>query len=179
MPSFKFIRSETVLEGRAFKVRRDHVVTPDGRRTNYEIIEHVGSVVMLPIDALGNLIFVRQYRQAAGREMLELPAGTRDGDETYETCAAREMREETGMAAAKLEKVGEFFLAPGYSTEFMVAFLATELTPSPLPADVDEFLRVDRIPVKKARQLVEAGELQDAKSLAALYIAGPRLHEYI
>jgi ADP-ribose pyrophosphatase len=173
------MRSEILLEGRTFKIRRDYLKTPDGRETRYEIVEHGGSVVMLPIDSHGNLLFVRQYRHAAGLDLLELPAGTRDGDEPYEACAAREMREETGMAAGKLEKVGEFYLAPGYSTEFMVVFLATDLTPSPLQADADEFLEIEKIPVKNALQMAERGEVPDAKSLAALFLGTPTLKKYL
>jgi ADP-ribose pyrophosphatase len=177
MHPFELLRSETLLEGRAFKIRRDYLRTPDGRDTKLEIVEHGGSVVMLPIDDAGNLIFVRQYRHAAGRDLLELPAGTRDGNETYEACAAREMREETGMAAGRLEKAGEFFLAPGYSTEFMTVFIARALTPDPLPSDADEF-QVERIPVRDAIRVAGRGAVPDAKSLAALFVA-PGLSEYV
>ena len=176
MPSFELLGSETLLEGRAFKIRRDRLRTPDGRETHFEIVEHVGSVIMLPVDSDGNLLFVRQYRHAAGADLLELPAGTRDEDESYEFCAAREMREETGMAAGTLEKAGEFYLAPGYSTEFMVVYIARDLTPSPLPTDADEFLQLERIPLGQVFAMAQRGEIPDAKSLAALYIAGPRLH---
>lgn len=179
MPSFELMRSEVLLKGRTFQIRRDHLKAPDGRLTKYEIVEHGGSVVMLPVDAQGNLLFVRQYRHAAGLDLLELPAGTRNGKEPYEACASREMREETGMAAGKLERVGEFFLAPGYSTEYMVAFLATELTHSPLKADEDEFLQVEKIPVKRAFEMAENGEVPDAKSLAALFLARGKLHLYL
>jgi ADP-ribose pyrophosphatase len=175
MAQFELLGSETLLEGRAFKIRRDHLRTPDGRETKYEIVEHVGSVIMLPIDDDGNLLFVRQYRHAAGSELLELPAGTRDADEPYDSCAAREMREETGLAAGVLEKVGEFYLAPGYSTEFMMVYIARDLTPDPLPTDADEFLQLERIPVKRAIQMAEEGQVPDAKSLAALFLAAPRL----
>ena len=179
MGAFQLLRSESLLAGRAFKIRRDYLRTPDGRETKYEIVEHGGSVVMLPIDGMGNLIFVRQYRHAAGADLLELPAGTRDGDEPYEACAAREMREETGMAAGQLEKVGEFYLAPGYSTEFMVVFVAKDLTSDPLPTDADEFLEVQRIPVAEALRMAQSGQVPDAKSLAALFLAQPRLAEYL
>jgi len=175
MTEFELLRSETILEGRAFKVRRDHFKTPDGRTTTYEIIEHTGSVVMVPVDASGNLLFVRQYRHATGMDLLELPAGTRDGDEPYEVCAAREMREETGMAAGKLERIGQFYLAPGYSTEYMHVFLATDLKPEPLPPDTDEFLQLQPIPIRQAMEMAQRGEIQDAKSLAALFLAGSRL----
>lgn len=168
---FELIRSETLLQGRAFSIRRDYLKTPNGGETRLEIIDHGGSVVLIPIDDDGNLLFVRQYRHAAGGDLLELPAGTRDGDEPFEACAAREIREETGMEAGKLQKVGEFYLAPGYSSEFMVVYLATGLKENPLDADDDEFLQVERIPLKKAIQMAERGDVPDAKSLAALLLA--------
>jgi ADP-ribose pyrophosphatase len=172
---FELIRSETLLQGRAFKIRRDYLKTPDGRETRLEIIEHGGSVVLIPIDDEGNLLFVRQYRHAAGKDLLELPAGTRDDDESFEKCAAREIREETGMEAGILQKVGEFYLAPGYSSEFMVVFLARGLKANPLDADYDEFLQVEKIPLKQAIQMAERGDVPDAKSLAALLLAKPYL----
>ncbi|HXF84964.1 MAG TPA: NUDIX hydrolase [Anaerolineales bacterium] len=172
---FELLKSEILMQGRAFKIRRDHLKTPDGRETRFEIIEHGGSVILVPVDAQGNLLFVRQYRHAAGTDLLELPAGTRDGDEPYEACAAREIREETGMEAGTLEKMGEFYLAPGYSTEFMVVYLATDLKYNPLEADDDEFLQVEKIPIPKALEMAERGEVPDAKSLAALWLARKRL----
>jgi ADP-ribose pyrophosphatase len=175
---FELLKSETLLQGRAFKIRRDYLKTPDGRETKYEIVEHGGSVVIIPIDDEKNMLFVRQYRHAAKADLLELPAGTRDGEEPFEECAAREIREETGRRAAKLQKVGEFYLAPGYSTEFMAVFVATELTDDPLTADDDEFLQVEKIPVKKAVEMAEHGEVPDAKSLAALLLARSHLEKY-
>lgn len=172
---FEFIKSETLLKGRAFAIRRDWLKTPDGRETKYDIIEHTGSVVLIPLDTEGNLLFVRQYRHAARADLLELPAGTLDEGEDPLVCAKREVREETGYAAGRLEKLGEFYLAPGYSTEFMVVYLATELTYDPLQADADEFLSLERIPVKKALEMCEGGEVPDAKSLAALLLARSRL----
>ena len=172
---FELIKSETLLQGRTFKIRRDVLKTPNGRETRLEIIEHGGSVVLIPIDDDGNLLFVRQYRHAAGEDLLELPAGTRDDDESFEECAAREIREETGMEAGKLQKVGEFYLAPGYSSEFMVVFLATGLKDNPLDADDDEFLQVEKIPLQQAMEMAERGDVPDAKSLAALLLAKPYL----
>ena len=168
---FELIKSETLLKGRAFAIRRDWLKTPDGRETKYDIIEHGGSVILVPLDADGNLLFVRQYRHAAGTDLLELPAGTLDEGEEPAVCAAREIREETGFAAGKLEKIGEFYLAPGYSTEFMVVYLATDLKHDPLEADADEFLSVEKIPVKQALEMAEKGGIPDAKSLAALLLA--------
>jgi ADP-ribose pyrophosphatase len=173
--SFKLIHSETLLKGRAFLIRRDHLKTPDGGETKLDIIEHGRSVVIIPVDKDGNLLFVRQYRHAAGMDLLELPAGTLEKDEDPAVCAAREIREETGFAADKIEKIGDFYLAPGYSTEFMHVYLAQDLRHDPLEADADEFLSVESIPCTAAIQMAERGEIPDAKTLAALLLAMPRL----
>ena len=176
---FELIKSETLLQGRAFKVKRDYLKTPNGDETKLEIIEHGGSVVLVPIDDDGNLLLVRQYRHAAQQDLLELPAGTRNEEEPFEECAAREIREETGMEAGNLQKVGDCYLAPGYSTEFMAVFLATELKHNPLQADFDEFLQVEKIPVKRAVELFQSGKMLDAKSLAAWLLAKPYLEKYL
>jgi ADP-ribose pyrophosphatase len=177
---FELLDSETIFKGRAFSIRRDNLRTPDGHTTKFDIVEHHGSVVLLPIDKDGNLLFVRQYRHAAVDDLLELPAGTLDGpDEAPLHCAAREVREETGMAADKLVELGKFFLAPGYSTELMTVFLATELRFDPLDPDEDEFLQVEKIPLAEAFSLAEAGKMPDAKTLAALLMARPRLSQFL
>ncbi len=175
---FELFKSEILMKGRAFTIRRDHLKTPDGRETKFEIIEHGGSVVIIPVDDNGNVLLVRQYRHATEGDLLELPAGTLDDDEDPEVCAAREIREETGMAAGKLTKLGDFYLAPGYSTEFMVVFLATELSHNPLEADADEFLSVESIPLAEVIQMAERGKIPDAKSLAALFMAKPHLEKW-
>jgi ADP-ribose pyrophosphatase len=175
---FELIRSEILMKGRAFTIRRDTMKTPDGRETKFDIVDHGGSVIIIPIDDDDNLLFVRQYRHAAGMDLLELPAGTRDGDEPFEICAAREIREETGMEAGILTYVGSFYLAPGYSTEYMGVFLATNLKDNPLEADDDEFLSVEKIPVKEALEMAERGDMPDAKTLAALLMARSMLEAY-
>lgn len=177
--SFELLKSVTLMQGRTFRIRRDFLKTPDGRETHFEIVEHGGSVIIIPVDENGNILFVRQYRHAVGINLLELPAGTRDGNEPFDACAAREIREETGMAAGQLVQIGEFYLAPGYSTEFMGIFLAIELTHNPLAPDADEILSVEKIPVKQAFELAERGEIPDAKSLAALLLARPHLEKFI
>ena len=172
---FELLNSQVEYSGRAFKIRRDTLRLPDGREAKFDIVEHVGSVVLIPVDGQGNLLFVRQYRHATGLDLLELPAGTLEEGEAPEACARREIREETGMAARKMEPLGGFYLAPGYSTEYMHVFLATDLYPSPLEADADEFLSMEQLPVREALARVERGEIPDAKTLAALLLARPRL----
>ena len=119
--------------------------------------------------------FVRQYRHAAGKMMLELPAGTLEAGEDPRDCALRELQEEIDMGARKMRQLGSFFLAPGYSTEFMYIFLATDLYPSSLPEDENEFLIVEKIPVTEAYALARAGEIDDGKTLAALFLAQPQM----
>ncbi len=176
---FELIKSEIIYPGRAFTIRRDHLKLPDGRTTKFDIVEHHGSVVLIPIDQHGNLLFVKQYRHATGNELLELPAGTLDEGEAPEACARREVREETGMAAGKIELLGGFYLAPGYSTEYMYVYLATDLRHDPLEADADEFLQTVAIPLQEAMAMAEKGDIPDAKSLAAFALAQTRFAEMV
>jgi ADP-ribose pyrophosphatase len=177
--TYKTLTSEIIYRGRIFDVRQDLVRLPDSNSVQYDIVEHKGAVTMLPLDATGLIWFVRQYRQAAGRVILELPAGTLDVNEKPEVCAQREIREEIGMSAQRLHKIGEFFLAPGYSTEYMYTYLATGLHPDPLENDADEFLTIEQIPAKQAFKLAESGVIQDCKTLATLFLARPYLNSYI
>ncbi len=173
--AFETISSEIRYQGRAFDVRQDQVRMPDGRVVPLDIVDHTGAVTLVPVDESGRIWFVRQYRHAVGRELLELPAGTLDEGELPETCARREAREEIGMTANKLQKIGEFFLAPGYSTEYMHVYLARDMHPDPLPGDQDEFLSVEVLQVERVFELIAAGEIQDAKSLLAIFLARPYL----
>jgi len=132
---FETIHSEQMYQGRAFSVRQDRVRLPNEGETKLDIVEHVGAVTIMPIGENGNVWFVRQYRHAIGIEILELPAGTLEPGEPPEVCAERETREEIGMGAKKFQKIGAFYMAPGYSTEFMHVYLATNLFDAPLPGD--------------------------------------------
>lgn len=173
--SFTTITSKTEYLGKVFDVRRDQVRLPDGKITTLDVVVHPGAVTLIPIDSHDEILFVRQYRHSVGLELLELPAGTLDEGETPEACALREVREETGMSAKNLERIGEFFLAPGYSTEYMYIYLATDLSPDPLPGDEDEIITVETIARGEISDLISRRVIQDAKSLAALYLAQPYL----
>jgi ADP-ribose pyrophosphatase len=175
--SIEVIERKIIYHGRAFNVRRDEVSLQNQNIAYLDIIEHVGAVTILPLDTEGRIIFIRQYRHAAGEELLELPAGTLDPAELPEICALREIREETGFAAGKLIKIGEFFLAPGYSTEYMHVYLATELHLDPLPGDEDEFITLEPIPIVQAYDMALSGGLKDGKSLAALLLARPLIYK--
>lgn len=169
-PIQNFIRqkSEYLFQGRAFKLRRDYLRAPDGRDVTYDIVEHPGAVTIIPVDKDQRILFVRQYRPATGQVLLELPAGTLNPGENPEECAAREIREETGMAARQLKKLGEVWLAPGYSTEYLHFYLATDLYSAPLAQDEDEFINVNPIAYPEVLKMAARGEIQDGKTLAGL-----------
>ena len=169
--TFETIHSETIYQGRAFDVRNDKVRLPDGNVTHLDIVNHPPAITLIPEDDKGLIWFVRQYRYPAQQNLLELPAGVIETGETPEDCAHREVREEIGMAAENLEKIGEFFLAPGYSTEYMYIFKATGLSPAFLQKDADEFLTVERFSPDEVMQLVADGHIRDSKSLAALFLS--------
>jgi len=174
---FETIHSEQMYQGRAFSVRQDRVRLPNEGETKLDIVEHVGAVTIMPIGENGNVWFVRQYRHAIGIEILELPAGTLEPGEPPEVCAERETREEIGMGAKKFQKIGAFYMAPGYSTEFMHVYLATNLFDAPLPGDKDEFLAIERIPIKQVLNMIQTGKFIDGKTLAVFQLAKPYLEE--
>ena len=122
----------------------------------------------MPLDADGNVLLVRQYRLAADQVMLEIPAGTLEPGEDPAVCAARELQEETGYRPGKLEALSGIFAAPGYTTEFIHLFFATDLIESRLPGDADEFIEVERVPLSQAIAWVMDGTLIDGKSVSGL-----------
>jgi ADP-ribose pyrophosphatase len=170
---YQHIHSQTVYHGRVFDLRQEQVRLPNGSVTTLDIVAHPGAVVLVPLDEEGSIWFVRQYRYAAGGRLLEVPAGTLEPGEDPESCALRELREETGMSAETIQKIGGFYPVPGYSTEYLHIYLATGLTPDPLPGDEDEDITVERIPAQEAYALAESGQFNDAKTIAALLLARP------
>jgi ADP-ribose pyrophosphatase len=175
--SIEVIARESIYQGHTFNVRVDKVRFENQHISNQEVVEHTGAVTLLPVDAGGNILFVRQYRHPVGKELLELPAGTFRKGEGPLDCARREIREETGYAAGDMTKVGEFFLAPGYSTEYMYVYVATNLTHDPLPGDADEDITLEPIPIAQAYDMALNGKLGDGKSLAALLLARPLIYK--
>lgn len=175
MPVERTISTRQVYSGRVLGLRVDTVELPSGKRTQREIVEHKGCAIIIPVDDEGNVLLVRQYRKAVERELLELPAGGLDPGESPEQCAARELEEETGFRAEKIEPLGGFYSSPGFSTEYMHLFLATGLTSAPAgPRPDDENIEVVRIPIADAPRLIASGEICDAKSVAGLLLAVSR-----
>ena len=167
----QMISSERVFDGRIVGVRSDAVLLPNGRNATREVVEHRPSVVVVPIDADGNAILVRQYRYPAERVLLEAPAGVVEEPETPDDCAMRELQEEIGFSSRNLRAMGGFWMSPGYCTEFMYAYLAKDLVPSRLEADDDESIEVERVSISRVSRLIRLGEIQDAKTIAALLMA--------
>ena len=172
---FTILNRKVIYEGRVFDVQKVLARLPDGREHEYDLVSHAGAVTLVPVDQDGNMWFVRQFRLGALQELLELPAGLMEKDEPPEISAGRELREEIGMAADELRQLGQFYMAAGYSSEYMYIYLATGLHSSPLEQDEDEFLQVQAIPVKQVYEMVHANQIHDGKTLAALLLAEPFL----
>ena len=163
------------FDGRIFSVRVDTVELPSGRRTIREVAEHSDAVCMIPIDDDGNVLLVRQFRKPTESSLLEAPAGGVESGEVSEETVLRELQEEVGYTAASLRHLASFWVAPGWATERMHAYLATGLTPSKLAADDDENIQVVRIPFDEALAMIRTGEIHDGKTIASLLLAQPLL----
>ena len=172
------LTSEQVFSGSRINVRVDQVSMADGRRARREVVEHADAVVILALRDDGNIAFVRQWRHPTGRPLLELPAGRVDPGESPVETARRELREEVGLDPARLDFARGFYVAPGFADEFLHGYIARDCIESPLEADEDEELLVEWKPLGEAMDLVEAGEIIDAKSVIliqflALEAVGP------
>ncbi len=165
------VESKLIYEGRILDLRVDTVRLPGGRLTTREIAEHSDSVCMVPLDSEGNVLLVRQYRKSVESNLLEVPAGGIDENEAPEAAALRELQEEVGYTAGNISRLAGFWVSPGWCTEFMHAYLATELSPARLEADLDENITVVRVPLAQTVDLITKGEIQDGKSVASLLLA--------
>jgi len=173
-PSTKIVSSQKVFAGRVFNVTVDTV--SEGELTyQREVVHHHGSAVILPVFDDGTVTLVRQYRHPAVRYLLEAPAGTLAEGERPEDGAARELQEELGLSAGRMEKLSEFFVSPGFCEEKMWVFLATELTEGKQNTDEDEILELVRLRIEEALEMISSGEIQDAKTIIALILAAPRV----
>ena len=165
------VESKMVYEGRIVNLRVDTVRLPSGRLTTREIAEHSESVCMVPLDDQGNVLMVRQFRKPAAAELLEVPAGGVEPGEDPQAAALRELQEEIGFTAGTLRQLAGFWVTPGWSTEYMHVYLATGLQPATLSPDYDENISVERVPLSRVNEMIQEGQINDGKSIAALLMA--------
>ena len=164
------LSTQMIYKGKIFDIHVDDIREGEiGYKR--DVVVHPGSAVVVPVFDNGTVGFVRQYRHAAGKYLLEIPAGSLEGDEDPELGALRELEEEIGFRAGKIEKLSEFYVSPGFLTEKMYVFLATELTESNQNLDDDEIVEIVRIPFAEALGLIRTGEIEDAKTMVGLMMA--------
>jgi ADP-ribose pyrophosphatase len=161
------VDSETVFEGKLIQVRKETVQLPDGGTTVREIVAHSEVIAALPTLPDGRIVMVRQFRKPAERVMLEIPAGGIDGDESPEDAVRREMVEETGYRVGRVEHLTSFYTSPGFTTELMHLYRATELEPGEPTEETDQ-IEVVLVPRDEAVARIRSGELQDAKTILAI-----------
>lgn len=157
--------TKRVYDGYLVKLDLHDVRLPDGNASKREVIKHPGAVALVAVDDNNKILMVRQFRIAAGKVMLEIPAGTLEPGEPPSECAARELQEETGYKPTQLESLGGIYAAPGYTTEFIHLFYASGLVESSLDQDSDEFIEMERISLTDALHMIDSGEIDDSKTV--------------
>jgi ADP-ribose diphosphatase len=172
----ELVKRDYVYRGRILNLHVDTVRLDNGNETIREVVAHPGAVVIAAVDDEDNVLLVRQYRYAVGRELLELPAGTLEKNETPERAAPRELKEETGYAARRWELLTRFYSSPGILTEEMRVYLARDLTAGESEPEGDEELKLEKMPLREAIARAARGEIMDAKSIVGLLLAGQKLN---
>ena len=164
------LQSENIYTGKVFNIRIDEIREGDVEYKR-EIVVHKGSAVVIPVFEDGTVALVRQYRHAAGKRLLEICAGTLNQGEDPQAGAIRELEEEIGVTAARIEKLTEFYVSPGFLTEKMFVFLATELTETQQNLEEDELLTVERYTFPALLEMIRNGEIEDAKTMVGIMLA--------
>jgi ADP-ribose pyrophosphatase len=168
MSEARVLNSRIAYNGGHIQVREDRIIEPAGHECSREIVVHPGAVCVVARPTPEEVILIRQYRHAASRELVEIPAGTLHPGEDPRACAIRELEEETGYLAANMVERGRFWTTPGFTTEFMYLYEATGLTKTQINPDEDEVIEVDILSRAKALQMIDDGQIQDAKSILGL-----------
>jgi len=164
----KTLATQQIYQGRAVNIRVDTVEKADGRKTTREVVEHSDCIAVVAIDEQDNVLLVRQFRHAVDRFLLEIPAGGIDPGEEPIDSVRRELQEEIGYFPQKIDKLGGFYATPGYGTEYLYCFVATDLVPGRLVAEDTDDIELVRVSPDEIPQLIASGEICDAKSIAAL-----------
>lgn len=174
MEAPEILGTEEVYHGKVIDVAL-YTVREGGVTYKREVVHHPGGAGVVAVFEDGTVPLVRQYRQPVVRYTLELPAGRLDPPERPEECAARELEEEIGVRAGRMEKLAEFFSTPGFCEEKLWVYLATELTPTQQSLEGDEMIEIVRVSFARAFEMIADGEIEDAKTIIGLLLAAPRL----
>lgn len=166
----KSITTSYIYRGAILNLRADTIEAGEGKIATREVVEHVDSVGIIAIDKHQNLLLVNQFRYPTEENLWEIPAGCIEPGENPECTAKRELREETGFEPGYLEKLGGFFLAPGYADEYMHVYLARELKYSPLIAEDTEAIELATKTMAEIREMIQANQIKDCKTVAALFL---------
>jgi ADP-ribose pyrophosphatase len=164
----RVLSSELVLRTRVFDVQRERVIEPTGLEATRDIIVHPGSVVVLPVLSDGGIVLIRQYRHSVEQYLWELVAGRRDGEESFEAGARRELREETGYTARRMRLLLDLFPSPGFLRENMAIFLATGLNAGKAEPEADERIAQRVFSLREVERRIRSGKIRDAKTVAGI-----------
>jgi len=164
----KKLASQEIYHGRAVNLRVDTVQKAGGTETTREVVEHSDCVAVVVVDDQDKILLVRQFRHPVGKFLLEIPAGGIDPDEEPLDSVRRELQEEIGYLPRRIDKLGGFYAIPGYGTEYLHCFLATDLVPGRLVAEDTDDIELVRVSPDEIPRLIASGEICDAKSIAAL-----------
>ncbi|NMB08327.1 MAG: NUDIX hydrolase [Tissierellia bacterium] len=165
----KTMKSEKIYEGKMINLRVDTVELPDKKYSKREIVEHPGSVGIIAITDDGHLVLVKQFRKPVEKTLLEIPAGKIEINEEPKETALRELYEETGYRAEKIEYLFEFYTSPGFSNEKMYLFLATELIEGNAEPEDDEYIEIEKIKLEDLIEMILKGEIVDSKTIIGIY----------
>lgn len=167
------ISSKSIYKGKIFDVSLDKIREGE---TEYEreIVSHNGSAVIVPVFADRSVALVRQYRHAAGKYLFEIPAGSLEKGEDARTGARRELEEEIGVTAGKIEKLSEFYVSPGFLSEKMSVYIATDLTETAQNLETDELIEIEKLTFEQAFEMIRRNEIEDAKTIVGLVLAGAK-----
>lgn len=161
------IKSENIYKGAILDLNIDRVLFPTGCEKIREVVEHKSAVTVLPVHSDGKISLVRQYRHAVDEDLYEIPAGLIEPGEDPTETAVRELQEEIGYKPGIIEKVFEFYTSPGYSTERIIFYFATDLSPSKLAEDEDEYIKVFDFTLEEIKNMIESGDIKDGKTIMA------------
>ena len=168
LKSEKTLSTQQIYQGRAVNMRVDTVEKASGTKTTREVVEHSDCIAVVVLDEQGSVLLVRQFRHAVDRVLLEVPAGGIDPGEAPVGSVRRELQEEIGYFPQTIDKLGGFYATPGYGTEYLHCFVATDLVPARLVAEDTEDIELVRVSRDEIPRLIASGEICDAKSIAAL-----------